>query len=530
MLWSAAAAVAVVVALALLGGGADSESRAERTHGPGWRLEDPEPIPSREGASGEGVADAKAEGSRSTVRLAGLCKRASSPAPAAFVTAHRIHFRGQTYFGGEPFSTRSDEAGRYSMNLDPGLYVLVARHDGERSPRAEVQVNGDLDFDLLISTGTRRLRIRFEGIEVVSNLAGFEVATSLEPGVVLRPDDQGICVVQGLHLGDLCTLFVAPPEGHFVRPRGKTGEYQIGRPVVLHTWIDDAMHETTVQVGRFATVRGAIDLPEALPWQQVTLEARGASGYKPRVSLDAVPGATYELPVLPGQPFALFAAGARIENSNVGLRRPVAVGALEPGEVRTVDVSMERLDGRLRGVIVDYEARPVSGALVRVIVDVASPLPSARGFVADLETRTDANGAFVIEGFPEGTVLIRTTIAKRADVADPGALQVRDLAGRSFDAGTIVARRATSIRGHVIRQGEDADPVTVIAIPRLPDGTLDHGGQHGVQTSEGGSFVLERVAPGRYAILAADALAGSDPLDVDVPETGVRGIEVRARR
>jgi hypothetical protein len=208
-----------------------------------------------------------------------------------------------------------------------------------------------------------------------------------------------------------------------------------------------------------------------------------------------VPGRRYVARVAPGERCAAVVEPVVIDGVIYGLRRPVALPALADGEARTIDVALDELIGAVHGVVVDPAGRPIADARVRVVVpldaDGFDEAPfGARGLG---NPKTDARGAFRIEGLPAGVARVRVHLGRNVELADPStvAVPVRGVA----DVGRIVAPHAVLVRGRVA--GLDrARAVRATAL--LPDGTPDRVRLHETQTDAQGAFVLDGLAPGRY--------------------------------
>ncbi len=110
--------------------------------------------------------------------------------------------------------------------------------------------------------------------------------------------------------------------------------------------------------------------------------------------------------------------------------------------------------GTILGTVEDGEGRPIAGARVRVSLDERMFVRAHRIGAPDLETETDARGAFLLEAIPSGTARVRFEAAGRT-----GATVVRSIAdGREEridptllepreTSGTLVDERGAPLAG-----------------------------------------------------------------------------------
>ncbi|MCP3142451.1 MSCRAMM family protein [Pyxidicoccus xibeiensis] len=199
----------------------------------------------------------------------------------------------------------------------------------------------------------------------------------------------------------------------------------------------------------------------------------------------------------------------RMENLDAGTYRFTASGSRHaPGTSTPV-----RLDGqraaegvtvtlgdaaRLSGTVVDGHGQPVSGAVVRVVLDEGMSRSIAR------QATCDARGAFLLEDLPRRRVAVAAVHASASsttrfvDLAQDGAGEQLELI---LDANGMVRGRVESSSGQPIGEAVVmAEPASPLSRGRV-EGTLR--GSLATVADAGGRFELRGLVPGAYQLRAA---------------------------
>lgn len=278
---------------------------------------------------------------------------------------------------------------------------------------------------------------------------------------------------------------------------------------------------TRLELGAGSSVEGQVvdDAGRALPGVEVSVEAAPEDGL-PEVATTAANGRFRVGPLPPGR----FRAIARAEG--YVLAAPAAVALTAGAATPAVRLSLLR-GASLQGRVADAHGTPIAGALVRCVRDggevqdlavVFAPLPLAaeaaaagpaaatlagRPLGSAESTRSDANGAFHLDGLLPGTVHLEVTRSPSAPLAaGPWTLGP----GERRDVGALVLNDGVAVRGHV-RDGAGG-PVAGARVTVAPSPGIF------AETDGAGGFVLT-VPAARYTLTAAAGVGQvSVPLDL----------------
>lgn len=204
---------------------------------------------------------------------------------------------------------------------------------------------------------------------------------------------------------------------------------------------------------------------------------------------------------------------------------PAAVGTYAltvtgPGFVTTTkQVSIREGADTDLGTITVHAGRSVSG---RVIDDRGVPVANATvaagalltGGGAELyiksesiaakDTVTDADGRFILDGFPPATI---TVIAGKADVGRSASIQLP--AGQDSATLDLVLAATSALEGKVTRNGQPLADTVIIA---NPIGAV--ASNFFVTTGPDGTFTLDALAPGSYIVYPMLGGGGNRPKDM----------------
>lgn len=181
-----------------------------------------------------------------------------------------------------------------------------------------------------------------------------------------------------------------------------------------------------------------------------------------------------------------------------------------------VDVRMNR-GGEVRGIVLDSEGRPVSGATVTTAAPNDSPFANSpfaevlKGRRPTLHTevkvKTNADGLFVIKKLAVGNY------ALRAEHIEFSPVQLKDVQVTVKPAKpvAIMILRGAVVHGRVAKQGK---PQADYLVNVIRDGETD-GKLHTARTDNEGKFrITERLPPGSYTIRArAETTGNGNPFE-----------------
>jgi hypothetical protein len=334
----------------------------------------------------------------------------------------------------------------------------------------------------------------------------------------LRGGDDG----RGNQFGRFATAGV---DGSYAITGVPPGTYQLtttatafsGSPVKLSATVevhgtDTVTHDFAVDAGQLGALAGHLSpttgqLPTRMlavlgadtPTNQgisISVDDSGA------FSADGLPAGSYHLIVQSdGVPIAVAATpeGA-----------PVRITG---GQTTTVDLAVRLGDGAIRGHVIDAHGAPVANAIVLVESTQSASTPH---FESELQTTTDAHGAFVMSHLIAPSYHVRAVQREGVDV-------VRDEVAVGGDI-TLRLPESSSIVGFAHRSAGALGDLDVAVLER----------DHTVVRSQtfarsDGHFVLDDLAPGSYTLLveadgsnaaieAVVTAAAATQVDVALPE------------
>jgi protocatechuate 3,4-dioxygenase beta subunit len=298
-----------------------------------------------------------------------------------------------------------------------------------------------------------------------------------------------------------------------------------------------------IVLGRSGTIRGkVVDAGTGAPITAFSVAAmpaaRGGRGFGGGGGPAAFGGAPSQAQFAEDGSFELSVApGSWRVRATADGYRPADVSNvdLDAGETKEgVEIALKR-GGGLTGHVVDNRGNPVSGANVACCSagggggfggpgggfgGGASSGPSAT---------TDADGAFALDGLPEGHVLLTVTSGDTVPAS-------RDVDPAATPDVTIALSTGAEITGTVV-SSDAGSPVPGASVSLAPEG--DSGAAGGApqtaQSDGAGGFHFDHLSAGRYRLTAQTKTTSSTPQDLVVsdgqPMDGVRvtvstGIEI----
>jgi hypothetical protein len=403
----------------------------------------------------------------------------------------------------------SDERGRFRFSgLAPGRYALTAE-----------------------APGFSRRTLRFVSVPASGELVVGLWAASVLEGFVVGPDGKPVADAQVLALGGPSAFRTTSGTGGGFSLEVSSGTYwlvarkgtQVGRvPGTLVVGAGDTLRDLTVKLGAAGHLSGTVTRvadggPVSEAW--LVVSPAGAGGELGRVLTDA--SGRYDLELPPGDYDVGVGATGHTGTSRKGL-------VVEPDRSSVADFRLEGT-GAVDGTVTDSQGRPLAGVMVRGGL--------LRGDVAEERvTRTDATGAYHLEGLPVGMVRVRA----KQDTSATGSSKTTPLeAGKRgrvdfqlTDTG-MVQGRVTQASGAPL-----PEPALVRARAKAGGGLVDFGltdtdaeGRYQLELPAG-SYQLNAVLPGAsYTFVHEDDAAvtveagTATMLDLTLlDERGLRGV------
>lgn len=188
----------------------------------------------------------------------------------------------------------------------------------------------------------------------------------------------------------------------------------------------------------------------------------------------------------------------------VTIVKPVKVEEGKDTDLGTIAVSPGR---SIAGRVVDENGAPVAKATVAagaLLTGGGAELYIKDESIAAKDTETDADGRFLLDGFPPSTL---TVVAGKPDVGRSASLQLP--AGPDSATLEIVLGKTTKLTGKVVRAGAPLADTVIIA---NPIGAV--ASNFFVTTGPDGTFTLDTLAPGAYIVYPMLGEGGRGPKDM----------------
>ncbi|WP_426734193.1 carboxypeptidase regulatory-like domain-containing protein [Myxococcus faecalis] len=428
-------------------------------------------------------------------------------------------------------TAETDARGRFVLEgLPPGDYVLKARH-GQHQGQAETTLDEEqTEAEVTVRLGTL---VRVTG--VVRDTAGQPIR-----GATVLANSRGT-----VYTG---TEAVTGADGRFELEEATLGTHHFtvsakGFLPTDTTEVEVTHHTPPVELTmeRAFVIEGIVVDAAGTPLPDITLSAmkwlrqpKGRRDGKPHDLEHGDPDAPFaDGPVIDA---LTDDAGRFVLNlPSPGLHRltPDVPGFLATTlevEAPAQDVRVVMQPGaRVVGTVVDLKDTPIPNVAVTLTpVGEEEPVPSWG--------RSDAQGAFQLEGVPPGRFVLRATFEHRG-VGDATV----DVTVTATETKTVTVRMdgGLSISGLVVNEaGTPLPGASVFAYPLTePDPSRRRFGHHAPlpppaqdQSNEQGRFTLAHLSPGRYRVdltMAGYTLRGADTPDVDDTQR-ISGVQVQA--
>lgn len=457
------------------------------------------------------------------------------PVAGALVRAKRSFEGSITALFRAPFTTTTDDAGRYALQLADGEYEVTAQHVDYVAEEATIEIRGgprEEDFRLVPGGVIEGKVVAREGGEPVAGALVTEAQEQMMlSGVAVGAraaitDDQGRFTLRGLESGAIQLQAIG---------RG----YTTREPTLVELGIGEHVDDVVIYADKAYTVSGFVvdkdDRSRAVPGVLV-----GAYNLKPGALLMATdPSAEDGYFEILGVPPGSYFVGAIGEQ-----RVPTVIGPSITIEDRDIDDVVVELD---IGATVSGRVEPPMVADISVSFDMQSAgldfAPMISAMIS--QTRSDESGRFELRGIARG----RYSIVARADDGREGETPVQIADADVADLVIRLAERAR-VSGIVVdAAGAPLANARVSITPKKQAESFKLGarmiGEGGALTHRDGRFEERGLPPGTHQVkvLFGDnelAWAGGDrapadpkqPIEIDIegttPITGLR-LVVEAR-
>ncbi len=231
---------------------------------------------------------------------------------------------------------------------------------------------------------------------------------------------------------------------------------------------------------------------------------------KPPLAFSVALGSSRPIPVSSKDgAFALPAAAGSYPVTLTGFGFVTVVKSATVTEGKDTDLGTVGVKpGRsISGRVLDETGAPVAKATVAagaLLTGGGAELYIPDESIAAKSTETDADGRFVLDGFPPSTL---TVVAGKADVGRSASQQLP--AGPDSATLDLVLGKTTKLTGKVVRAGAPLADTVIIA---NPIGAV--ASNFFVTTGPDGTFTLDALAPGAYIVYPMLGEGGRGPKDL----------------
>jgi len=407
-----------------------------------------------------------------------------------------------------PWRTRrqafTDANGAFAIRgLEPRAVDVVASHDAGASAIVPVDLAANRDQDVRLT------------LDLTAEIAGTVVDERGQPladaQVIAEPEwpgganDRAAWGVRGLQEA------ITDQGGEFHIAGLPAGSYTVraARPGAAEStlWLSTGVVTTPssapirIVVAAEGRVVGKVELADGKPATAFTI-ALGNTRPRPISS----PDGTFAV-AAPAGTYALTVAGPGFVTTD----RDVTVAEATDTDVGTLAVSAGR---SISGRVLDETGMPVAGATV-----AAGSLLSGGGdelyipheSMAAKDTQTDADGRFVLAGFPPSSL---TILAGKTNAGRSGSVQLPP--GPDSVTLDLVLAATSGLAGKVTRSGRPLADTMIIA---SPIGAM--WSNFFVTTGPDGAFAFDALAPGAYVVYPMLSRGGNSPGSMYMRRTDV---------
>jgi carboxypeptidase family protein len=341
------------------------------------------------------------------------------------------------------------------VRLEPGLVIQGRVVDAGGTPVSEAELKAApavLERKMYDESPERTARSEGNGFFLIGGLGEGTYEVTVEAYAFGR-------VVKSINAGTKNVTLALEPGGSITGQVVDEG----GRPLTHY--------RVVAQVKRSEDDRRGYQRP----YSQVVTAEDG------RFTIDNVAATTYLLDV----------SSAEYESASID---DVAVRS---GAATGVGRVVQRVEGIVRGTVVDARDVPVAGA------EVAAEPRSFLHFVPPPRTTTDGDGAFALRGVATGTVEVTVSHPSYA-AGSTGRIEVDPARGPT--EVRVVLGQGARVQGSVQkRDGSPVPEVTIVLNPVGPN-ARPRPTPYIADTGPGGSFAIEHVPPGQaMVVLMVDA-------------------------
>jgi RNA polymerase sigma factor (sigma-70 family) len=377
----------------------------------------------------------------------------------------------------------TDASGRFSIGgLAPRAVDVVAWHDSGASAIVVADLAAKREHDITLT------------LDVSGTITGTVVDKTGQPigdaQVIARPDwsdgtaDRAEWNVRGVQeaITDQSGAFrfAGLPDGSYRVRAARPGANEAS--LWLSTGVVTKPNGAPIKIAVTADGRaiGKVQLADGKPATAFTITLDNTSPLR-----FVAPDGAFAIPAAPGT-FSLIVAGP----SFVTTTKQVTIVEGKDTDVGTLTVTAGR---SISGRVLDEHGTPVAKATVAagsLLTGTGAELYIKNESMAAKDTETDANGRFVLDGFPPASL---TVIAGKANAGRSASVQLPP----SADSVTLdlVLGPTTSLEGKATRNGQPIGDTVIIA---NPIGAM--WSHFFVATGPDGAFTFDALAPGSYVV------------------------------